>query len=157
MKCFVIAGLVLALSLSATGCSNSGLSVDINKDAVKSAVSSGVDTAKSKMTSEFEDLTKAKDRVSSIVSDAKSGKGLTEETVQTMIEEAIKGTGLEGNIEVKIVGKNYEVKVTDDSGVTLVTMKLAKDSDLLSKESRDKVVEQIKDFIGKWYTIQYLN
>lgn len=157
MKCFVIAGLVLALSLSATGCSNSGLSVDINKDAVKSAVSSGVDTAKSKMTSGFEDLTKAKDRVSSIVSDAKSGKGLTEETVQTMIEEAIKGTGLEGNIEVKIVGKNYEVKVTDDSGVTLVTMKLAKDSDLLSKESRDKVVEQIKDFIGKWYTIQYLN
>ena len=157
MKCFVVAGLVLALSLSATGCSNSGLSVDINKDAVKSAVSSGVDTAKSKMTSEFEDLTKAKDRVSSIVSDAKSGKGLTEETVQTMIEEAIMGTGLEGNIEVKIVGKNYEVKVTDDSGITLVTMKLAKDSDLLSKESRDKVVEQIKEFIGKWYTIQYLN
>ena len=157
MKCFVVAGLVLALSLSATGCSNSGLSVDINKDAVKSAVSSGVDTAKSKMTSGFEDLTKAKDRVSSIVSDAKSGKGLTEETVQTMIEEAIKGTGLEGNIEVKIVGKNYEVKVTDDSGVTLVTMKLAKDSDLLSKESRDKVVEQIKEFIGRWYTIQYLN
>lgn len=157
MKCFVVAGLVLALSLSATGCSNSGLSVDINKDAVKSAVSSGVDTAKSKVTGGVEDLTKAKDKVSSIVSDTKSGKGLTEETVQTMIEEAIKGTGLEGNIEVKIVGKNYEVKVTDDSGVTLVSMKLAKDSDLLSKESRDKVIEQIKDFIGKWYYIQYTN
>mgnify|MGYP007007776085 CR=1 FL=1 len=74
-----------------------------------------------------------------------------------MIEEAIEGTGLEGNIEVKIVGKNYEVKVTDDSGVTLVSMKLAKDSDLLSKESRDKVIEQIKDFIGEWYYIQYTN
>ena len=157
MKCFIVAGLVLALSLSATGCSHSGLSVDINKDAVKSAVSSGVDTAKSKVTNGYEDLTKAKDRVSSIVSDAKSGKGLTEETVQTMIEEAIEGTGLEGNIEVKIVGKNYEVKVTDDSGVTLVSMKLAKDSDLLSKESRDKVIEQIKDFIGEWYYIQYTN
>lgn len=157
MKCFILAGLVLALSLSATGCSHSGLSVDINKDAVKSAVSSGVDTAKSKVTSGFEDLTKAKDRVSSIVSDAKSGKGLTEEKVQTIIEEAIEGTGLEGNIEVKIVGKNYEVKVTDDSGVTLVSMKLAKDSDLLSKESRDKVIEQIKDFIGKWYYTQYTN
>lgn len=157
MKCFIVAGLVLALSLSATGCSHSGLSVDINKDAVKSAVSSGVDTAKSKVTSGFEDLTKAKDRVSSIVSDAKSGKGLTEEKVQTIIEEAIEGTGLEGNIKVKIVGKNYEVKVTDDSGVTLVSMKLAKDSDLLSKESRDKVIEQIKDFIGKWYNTQYTN
>lgn len=157
MKCFIVAGLVLALSLSATGCSHSGLSVDINKDAVKSAVSSGVDTAKSKVTSGFEDLTKAKNRVSSIVSDAKSGKGLTEEKVQTIIEEAIEGTGLEGNIEVKIVGKNYEVKVTDDSGVTLVSMKLAKDSDLLSKESRDKVIEQIKDFIGKWYYTQYTN
>ena len=157
MKCFIVAGLVLALSLSATGCSHSGLSVDINKDAVKSAVSSGVDTAKSKVTSGFEDLTKAKDRVSSIVSDAKSGKGLTEKKVQTIIEEAIEGTGLEGNIKVKIVGKNYEVKVTDDSGVTLVSMKLAKDSDLLSKESRDKVIEQIKDFIGKWYNTQYTN
>ena len=157
MKCFIVAGLVLALSLSTTGCSHSGLSVDINKDAVKSAVSSGVDTAKSKVTSGFEDLTKAKDRVSSIVSDARSGKGLTEEKVQTIIEEAIEGTGLEGNIKVKIVGENYEVKVTDDSGVTLVSMKLAKDSDLLSKESRDKVIEQIKDFIGKWYYTQYTN
>ena len=157
MKCFIVAGLVLALSLSATGCSHSGLSVDINKDAVKSAVSSGVDTAKFKVTNGYEDLKEARSRISSIVSDAKSGKGLTEETVQTMIEEAIEGTGLEGNIEVKIVGKNYEVKVTDDSGVTLVSMKLAKDSDLLSKESRDKVIEQIKDFIGKWYYIQYTN
>lgn len=60
MKCFVVAGLVLALSLSATGCSNSGLSIDIDKDAVKSAASSGMDTAKSKVTNGYEDLTKAK-------------------------------------------------------------------------------------------------
>lgn len=156
MKSFVIAGLVLVLSLSATGCSNSGLSVDINKDAVKSAVSSGIDTAKFKVTNGYEDLTKAKNRISSIVSDAKSGKGLSEETVQTMIEEALEGTGIEKNVKVTLVGKNYEVTVTDDSGNTLVTMKLAKDSDLLSNESRDKVVSQIKDFVGDVYSILYL-
>lgn len=156
MKCFVVAGLVLALSLSATGCSNSGLSVDINKDAVKSAVSSGVDTAKFKVTNGYEDLKKARNRISGIVSDAKSGKGLTEETVQTMIEEALEGTGIEKNVKVELVGKNYEVTVTDDSGNTLVSMKLAKDSDLLSKESRDKVIKQIKDFVGDVYSILYL-
>lgn len=156
MKCFIVAGLVLALSLSAIGCTHSGLSVDINKDAVKSAVSSGVDTAKFKVTNGYEDLKEARSRISSIVSDAKSGKGLTEETVQTMIEEALEGTGIEKNVKVKLVGKNYEVTVTDDSGNTLVSMKLAKDSDLLSKESRDKVIKQIKDFVGDVYSILYL-
>lgn len=156
MKCFIVAGLVLALSLSATGCSNSGLSVDINKDAVKSAVSSGMNTAKFKVTNGYEDLKKARNRISGIVSDAKSGKGFTEETVQTMIEEALEGTGIEKNVKVELVGKNYEVTVTDDSGNTLVSMKLAKDSDLLSKESRDKVIKQIKDFVGDVYSILYL-
>lgn len=157
MKVFVIAGLVLVLSLSSTGCSNSGLSVDVNTDAVKSAVSSGIDVAKSKVTNSYEDLTDAKNRVSSIVSDAKSGKGLTESSVQTMIEEALKGTEVEKNVKVELTGKNYKVTVTDDSGNTLVTMKLAKDSDLLSKESRDKVVEQIKTFVGDVYKILYTN
>ena len=66
------------------------------------------------------------------------------------------GTGIEKNVKVKLVGKNYEVTVTDDSGNTLVSMKLAKDSDLLSKESRDKVIKQIKDFVGDVYSILYL-
>lgn len=149
MRVLVVLGLVFTLGL--TGCSDLGMNVDVNKDVIESAVSSGIDTAKDKISKGYEDLTEAKNKVSGIVSDIKASGGLTESTIQTAIEEALKGTGVEDNVRVRLTGRNYEITVTDNAGNSLVSMKLSKDSDLLTKEGRAEITRKIKDFVTDTY------
>lgn len=149
MRVLVVLGLIFTLGL--TGCSELGMDVDINKDVIESAVSSGVDTAKDRLSEGYEDLTEAKNKVSGIVSDIKASGGLTESTIQIAVEKALKGTGVEDNVRVKLTAKNYEITVTDNEGNTLVSMKLSKDSDLLTKEGRAEITRKIKDFVTDTY------
>lgn len=149
MKKIVLFGLLITLGL--TGCSGTGLDISINTDAVKSAVTSGVDTAKNKITKGYKDLEDAKNEVTDLVSGFRTSGGLSEESIERVIKKALDGTGVEDNVSVKLTGKNYEVTVKDEAGNTLVSMKLAKDSDLLTKEGRAEITRKIKGFVEDTY------
>lgn len=149
MRKIVLFGLLMTLGL--TGCSSTGLDVSINKDAVKSAVTDGVKTAKDKITKGYKDLEDAKTEVADLVSGFRTSGGLSEESIERVIKKALDGTGVEDNVSVKLTGRNYEVTVKDEAGNTLVSMKLSKDSDLLTKEGRAEITRKIKGFVEDTY------